>query len=365
MVAAARITDRAGSADDEAPRVVARGAKLREGVYVGLDWIRCVGPAALRWELTEWAKDQWGEGYAERPGVHAFAHALVWPNKARVQWGHDSDLCMVEIPGSVLGEMFDAEERVRVLRELVRMGLRATRLDVAIDFIGLDCHLYEKALASCHARELTGARRFKPTEEYGSGEVVGRTLYIGLRGNLGSGRMVRCYDKGLETGLSEQAGEWERWEAEFTGSKGGVAEQVVRAIVDAPDWTIAATKYALGAVDFQEVQKNRSTSGERARPRVQWWALLLAMIDTDKKRATRKAATLFTYAKHCERAVFPKLAYLSRISGESIDQVARRLIGELRVDPDKYLDDPVVKQYAEEFDITLPERQSTWKPVTA
>jgi hypothetical protein len=198
---------------------------------------------------------------------------------------------------------------------------RATRIDVAADFVGQELALYDHAAESCAKSELCGARRFSPYEERSITEGrVGATLYVGRRGQNGSGRLGRIYDKGLESGQAA-AGAWERFEVEFTSD---CAAQVAHAITNATEWRRAATAMLLGAFEFRRVTGRREL---QYRPLVTWWAKLVALVETRRAAMIRTPSTLTSYAAWIDRAVAPTLKAMAAISGTDYAGLFALLVG--------------------------------------
>jgi len=139
---------------------------------------------------------------------------------------------------------------------------------------------------------------------------VGYGCYIGLRGKAGSGRYLRIYDKGLQTG-DRPAGTWERFEVEHTQD---IANQVAVKIGTADDWLNAAMAIALGTVDFRE--KNGSRELAR-RPRLKWWSQVLEGIEPVRVRERRSVTTIDSWRGWLGRAAIPALKAVAIHSGQS------------------------------------------------
>lgn len=331
---------------DARPPHVTRGAKLHttlKSPEIGLDWIRCVGPASLAPRVSNWLRRSFGDPQAVKgryrfgSGKQYQSGALLFEDHAGEWKPREGDhtpaddapamagLCCVEFTGSVLAAM-PPVERVRVLRRLVRLGFRCTRVDVALDFRDDEgVGLIGSMLSSCHAGHLCGARTFEEIHRESSGALQGWTVYAGRRGKAGSGRLVRCYDKGLES-KTAPAGTWERFEAEFTRD---TAHKAAIELVQANDWTDAAAGLALGSIDFRE---RRGLSRALARrPRCSWWERVIRAVRLRRVVVTRRTPTLETYALWLRRAVAPMLARIAAETHRTVSSVWAELVGD--VDP--------------------------------
>lgn len=237
----------------------------------------------------------------------------------------------VEIPGSALG-CLEGEERIELLRDLARWGMKCTRIDVAVDLVAHSdgqVELVEAVHDACTRGELVGARRWRPVIEYAGNRITGASVYLGKRGSQGSGRMVRCYDKGLETGAV--ANTWHRWEAEFSGD---VAAQVGQVLAERVEWVEPAVCVALGAVDFRV---NTGVRDSCRRPRAEWWASVVRHFQgivggrsfpPFRIKARRKASNLRSWREHQRRAVLPTLLAMAREGDCSPFDIVAHLLSE-------------------------------------
>jgi hypothetical protein len=340
----------------------------KPGVYAGIDYIRAVGPADLYGTALIYLENLFGPWDRSGERARFFEHYVQWANGARFYWGHGSEIVCVDLPGGALSSRFAAAARIDVMRALRAFGFRFTRVDVAFDFVNQGVDLYDHVDASIDAGQLRRTRSVKRVVEKVSGAIKGRTVYLGLRGGDGSGRMVRCYDKGLQTKAFTEPGRWERWEAEFTrgpcmaadagGANSPVAHQVACKLIDAPDWLPVAIEVAFGAVDFRE-GKGGDGIGIEDRPRPPWWAELLARVHTVVVYAKRSKARLIGYARWMERSVAPLLGTLAAKAGQSVAVVLEHIVKEWRFSSSS-MRSLVVEEYVE----WLTERRAAPEVVT-
>lgn len=324
------------------PPLVIRGAKLHEPVdspEIGLDWIRFVGPASRAPRLANWLRRCSGVPEIVKGSRYNFAHWVQYPSGALLGTGHagavtvDEDtgeeitepLCCVEWNGSTLAAMHPGE-RVRIVRRMVRLGMRCTRLDGAMDFrapegrtVGLVAAVFDAFAAG----EVCGAKcRDEIRSDAPGGELRGRTVYLGKAGSLGSGRMLRVYDKGLET-KTRPAGEWERYEVVFSGE---TAKKIAAMLARTLDWTKTVASFVLGSMDYREPRRGVSRSLSR-RPRCEWWAAVVRSVEPDRVRVTRRLPTLESAARWMRTAVAPMLERLAQETGQTVAQVWAELVG--------------------------------------
>lgn len=319
---------RTAAAASPAPDVT-QGAKPHgTSRLYGFDWIRFTGKLDDQELVERWAANRFGAEFTDQHGFSFYERCRTYKGGAKVLTDHDSgNSVMVELSGDAL-ELHTPEDRLQLVRELVGLGLKATRLDIAIDTTGKDVGLIEAVTAACQRGELCGARSWKPITEYNHrGEVDSFGVNLGRRGNDGSGRYVRIYDKGLETGESKQ-GRWVRWEAEFTGS---VAAQVAAEL----HWTDrpleVMTGHALGAVDFRGGEHHQSLS---RRPRASWWTVFKGGREGLRFTKVRRLSNLRGRVTWLKESVGLALAGMAHATGQEVMDVCRELFRDLEFGAD-------------------------------
>lgn len=297
------------SGDPPAPRSVLRGANDQT---INIDWFRAVGPSCEAERITAKFDELFGPAdYG--PGRFGLRMGRHWPGGAMLALDIGGDgkqaapHCVVELPGSFLAPM-TLDERLGIMRFLLASDdWKCTRLDIANDYHGSGITIIPDLIASCMRGELSGAKVFEPHQKYrmehGQPELAMDMVTFGTRGKNGSGRYVRCYDKGLESKKNPR-GEWIRWEAEFSKA---VAQAVAVAILEADHFVQVARGYALGCVDFRLANGKR----KRDRPVLAWWLDVLG--DTVPMRQTmpRRTPDAESWAQWMRTAVLPSLHVFS------------------------------------------------------
>lgn len=311
--------------DAACPPCVTRGAKCAKGVYLGIDWLRFVGPDTHLERVRSWLISRTNVAPQPTKGRHCCEHGEVFTQGTSLMWGHNAGICIVEFTGAALAGMTE-KQRHRAIRWLVDAGFRATRIDIAADFVWQALSLVDQAIASCKRDELCRARRFRPIEDRTATETHGKTVYLGLRGKEGSGRLGRVYDKGLETRTAPE-GQWERYEVEFTKD---TAERVAEMIAKASEWADVARSLLLGAFDFRRATGRRHLDD---RPRVEWWAKVIGLLETIRITLPRPPAELHRFAKWAERCVFPTLLAMAQEARGDLDQLKSLLCANAEAKP--------------------------------
>jgi len=236
------------------------------GVYVRLDWLRVTGQESMRESLVAICERHFGKHTRSSRGAMHFDTGVEWEPGVLLSHGHRCRVCMLDVRGERLRRLSESEA-FALLDELMRGGFVATRLDGAIDWVGQDARLYERAVESCEAKQLCGARTYSPQPRLRTaGSAVSRLLTLGDRKSPIYGRI---YDKGLEQ-RAAPVGYWERLEIEFKKDR---AADLGRLLVNSGErWLDVLRDHVVGAIDFREV----TSRGELdRRPRCSWWSQLI------------------------------------------------------------------------------------------
>ena len=256
------------------PRTVTPGLKNQSalvglpepGVYCRPDWVRLVGPECMANWLYRFLSRKFGPADTNTQGAAFFEKGRFWHLGIQMSEGHSAGVVMIDLQGKFFASL-DTAESMAVVDKIFAHGFHATRIDLAVDWVGQYIKLYDHALASCEASELCKTKTYQVGSEYTTEQVAKKLLlYLGKRS---SGMCARIYDKGLETGLASQ-GWWERFEVEFKEDR---AQTVALALMKEPDrWQEVLWERLVGAIDFR-IKNGRSELNRR--PQSKWWAELI------------------------------------------------------------------------------------------
>ncbi|MEN1705009.1 MAG: replication initiation factor domain-containing protein [Planctomycetota bacterium] len=346
---------------DAHPRVVTRGAESRrdriaprDGVSIGIDGLRMSGPGSIEFEVFAWMVEQFGDEHREAAGGHGYSGSIKWSCGATLYLGHtgtraagESDDAprglAIEINGTTFAE-YAGGERVNMLEELLQLGMKTTRLDIAVDVVNQGMELVENAEASCRSREMVRFRRWAPVYDFNLDEKQGHTVYLGKRGDKGSGFFTRVYDKGLEQthakrcGVTFEQGYWERWEVELTGD---VGVQASWKLVQAREWHKAAASIAIGKHQFREATGRRELD---RRPMVAWFfRLVRSLAEPMKITARRVAPTVASRLRWLRDQVGPGMAAMAKAAHVSVASLFDHFVK--GVQPQSPKRSPVLRQW--------------------
>ncbi len=286
------------------------------GVYARIDWIRCTGSQHLLDPVYDFLQQEAGCKHKPCSGGAHFSSGAKWSPGFMLSWGHNARVIMADVQGQALAKL-GGDESIRLLLDLLAFGLKPTRIDLALDFVGQDRDIYDNAVASCEAGELLGVRKYKTTEgQTANGYPLERTLHLGSRD---SPVFIRIYDKGLEQHAICPPAYWERIETEFKKER---AVQVVEHILAAgPDYPARIAELVLGSMHFCE---NNGRTERARRPAVPWWAALregLSPIATKNERIPSSDASFLGHMMK----MMPRFREIAKRDGMTAGQLADRL----------------------------------------
>ncbi len=298
--------------DAPCPPSVIRGAKLHDA-EVGLDWLRFTLPFNRRYLMTNRLAKYLGR-YVSKPGMWGYRERYQFASGAFVAFTDSSRECCVELTGETCQQL-GHDSLMELMTWAYNQLARATRIDVRLDFKASHVGLIDQVRDACHRKELCRSRVYKKDDEHvTNGLCTGYSIQLGKRGKNGSGRFVRVYDKGLQTGDAPK-GQWERWETEFSDD---AANQVCMKLIHSDNWNQTASELTLGAVEFREHTGSRSL---KRRKLAHWWANLTKSINPILVKIQRPKTTLDRYGAWLRRSVLPGIHTMAHESGQTPSQV--------------------------------------------
>ncbi|MDX9912888.1 MAG: replication initiation factor domain-containing protein [Phycisphaerales bacterium] len=287
------------------------------GVEIGLDWIRCTGDEELYEKLKNYLWSWLGPHDRAGRGAMYFREGEWWDPGICLSRGHKDRICMIDVQGARLRTM-RADDRVALLRVLLEMGMKATRIDGALDFIGQRLDLHRHALASCRAGELCVARSYGEHDRFSAdGTPLRLHLSIGARD---SPTCSRIYDKGLEQSVAPP-GVWERLEVEWKQHNASVVATNLVTAGDRSRWMLL--EFILGAFDFRE-PNGRSELDRRARS--DWWERIVGTVQTARPAPARKDESFEKWLAWLQRCICPRLLEFSQAAHITPEALLTRML---------------------------------------
>lgn len=302
-------------------------------------------------DVTQRMGMMFGE-YKLGPGRHGYGARRQFAYGAFVTWTDEGRAeCCVELQGATC-QRLPIDSLLEFITWVYDKGGKASRIDVRSDFKGEAVGLIDLVREACEDRQLCRCKRWKPEEpRSNTGEYLGRGVNLGKRGKDGSGRYVRVYDKGLETGEAP-ARTWERWETEFCKD---AADQVARLLIESDDWKRDALAVALGAVEFRDWTGSRSLA---RRPLAAWWSAFLGNVKPVLVKVARTPTNLDRYGGWVRRSVLPTLSTMAHEAGTTVESVIDYFMNGHKL---KRSESPVVWEYLNELGEIEDHRRAAMK----
>lgn len=253
-----------------------------------IDWVRCTFPVAHLNHILYLAKDFFGElpelEYAadgSPRGTHNFRYLYTTVSGIRVEHSNhqkpeDSpdQQGSFQVPGSVLSGL-SLEDLSDFLALLSHYATRFTRIDLAVDDYARNVSLSEVESAARRG-DMTGFRVWEPRTgslAAGCGPSAGfQTVAFGKRGKMGSGKYVRIYDKGIQSGGAKDC---IRIEAEYHKFR---ADEVARSLAAAEpcQYHRLILGWLKGTISFID---RKVAECPKDCPLLPWWAAIFSNVD--------------------------------------------------------------------------------------
>ena len=283
------------------------------------DWIRLVGPDSQANWLIQRLRKTYGD-CIPHSGAKFFRAGAFWHPGILASWGHKSKIIMIDLQGSRLA-CTPVAEFMQLTNEILMHGFHCTRIDLAVDHVGMDLKLYEHAKASCETGELCKLRSYSPDPEFKSDGIATRLLL--KLGKRTSPICVRIYDKGLET-KTLPVGQWERFEVEFKDDR--AYEVCMKLCSDGAHINEALWRYVIGAVDFRTIN---GRSEILRRPLVQWWAEYIGQAEPLNSPPCPKESGFDTWWNWARSSFATRFLQFSQILGVAPEALLDRLLYDL------------------------------------
>lgn len=210
--------------------------------------------------------------------------------------------CGLQLSGKVLSSIQPVDQRF-LMKELFDLGFNCSRIDISIDDYTKTI-TPERVKEAVDSRNQTGFSLAPYTEWHSSGRVgeeESKTYYVGRRGRYGSGKLVRCYNKYLE---SKGEIDSNRFEMEF---KEEYARNSFAKLIEfnTSDWSEVMIALITGAIDFID-RTSSDVVGECVR--LDWWSFIVDDVGRIRVSKPRKQKTIKKAVDWVERQVLPTLA---------------------------------------------------------
>jgi hypothetical protein len=295
-----------------------------QGITKGIDWLNVVVEREQVPRVIELLNGYLGhKGERAEKGTQHYREAHRWESGALVAWTEGRKDAWVSINGGSLALMTPAQH-LQVMKELVEdLGGKCSRVDCRVD-VPPELLDLEWVHAAAEGEAFTGFRRYLAMRPRVSGRLEGDQANFGRRGSSGSGKMVRIYNKTLESKGRIRAN---RIECEFSGERAAMVGQALASSSNLESLGRKVGEYAVGQITF--IDRRPDAHGHIDRMGVlAWWRRILDQVGQAEVTVHRAKASLQAGLEWFAANV-TKLASTGRQVLEQMGYDGRRIILDL------------------------------------
>ncbi len=294
------------------PRTVKRGVYSQQRNEVGLHWLRI---SILRKRLTNlltFLECYFGKASQDGRGLWSYDTRYFWSNGASLNY--DTDLeragqwhggkCTVEIPGQAL-DLIGKTDLHLFLLSLRQFSPTCTRIDIFFDD-------YKRLIepGSLHSIvkkvDFSGFKMSQIKQGFNGKKLIQDEVDFGKRGQNGSGKYLRIYDKFLESKGEKNC---VRMEVEFTKKRAQLVFEKLSESVDIEVFAVLCGALVGGSIKFIQ----RSGDKNICRLKVyDFWQEILDLLGKVVIRVPSKKTDMAGKIMYIFRQVSPTLALLRR-----------------------------------------------------
>jgi len=278
---------------------------------VGVHWLRGSVPMDELARLAAYVDTWFGDERQEREyGLWFYDRSILWPDGVTLNYHSHSDRAAItngritlEIPGGAL-DHYDTWMVLSFMRGLGDFSFQASRLDVYYDDAErtitptkLFATVYgENEEGETILRDFTGFRRITRRLIANQKGRASDEVMFGARGDNGSGKYLRCYDKRLETNGENPS---VRWELELSDERSQKAFDLLTH-GDAEQAATCVGALVGGCIDFKKRTHDRNASRWQ---RHEFWQTILGRLGAVKLATKTPVKSVDKAQKHiCTQA---------------------------------------------------------------
>jgi len=241
------------------PRNVIRGVNSQLRNEVGVHWLRISISRKHLDAVRKYCDCYFGASIKDGYGLWSYDSRYSWQNKASINFDSDfarSDLVhggkiTLDVPGSALDRIEKTDLNLFLL-SLRQFKPTATRIDIFFDDYSRFITPYQlsKIAVKNHFsgfRQFQNKQQFKQNIKNGKAELLHDEVDFGRRGQNGSGKYLRCYDKYLETKGEKNC---VRWEVEFTKERAQIIFDKLSLVTSIDAFATLCGSLVVGCITF-------------------------------------------------------------------------------------------------------------------
>ena len=302
------------------PRSVLRGVNSQKNSQVGVHWLRISIPRQYLEQLRSYVDLFFGKSGSDGYGLWSYDTRWHWPCGASLNYDRDIERsdsvhqgkATLDCPGGCLDELA-SDDLHTFMVGLAYFQPTCSRIDVFFDdFTRLvtpsDLHEIIKR------KDYTGFKITSIKQSFSGETMIRDEVDFGLRGQNGSGKYLRVYDKELE---SDGEKDCIRYEVEFTKEK---AKEVFIKMLQT-EGNLQGFATLCGALVGGAVCFVRRT-GEKNIDRLElheFWQIIIDMIGNMSIRVRRENTDLGDMVKWVDLQISPTLACIRKTYDDDED----------------------------------------------
>lgn len=295
------------------PRNVIRGVNSHLYNEVGVHWLRISFNHKDLQEVKTWVERFWGSCDLDGFGLWSYDSRYFWPSGVSLNYDRDLERSQavhrgritLDCPGRAC-DMLTAPDLLLLIESSFALGGQCSRTDIFFDDysrIVTPDQLHE--VIECN--DYSGFKKSHIKQTFSGHSLVHDEVMFGRRGQNGSGKYLRVYDKCLE---SEGEKDCIRWEVEFSDKKA----QSVFEILAGCGGEIEAFVGICGALVGGCITFVHRT-GDRNIKRLEvyeFWEIITELLGKLKIRIEKKETSLTGVIEWTEKQVAPSLACIAK-----------------------------------------------------
>jgi|GEM_PF-6482248 len=250
-------------------------------------------------------------GYDKSYVYHPFEARLFYDSSDVRAIQRHNNRAVIQLPGSALSSISSHDLRDLIADLVLNYSFRCTRIDICFD--DFDRVITPRQLAAvCEADNFTGYRVWEHKAPRKRGGVwLGDSVNFGLRGQSGSGKYLRVYDKDLQSDGEINS---VRWEVEFSKEKALLVCSRLAFSESYDGWCALLGSLLGGSIDFVD----RADKAEKNLPRLSrldFWERIVNALGSFRIRSERPVKTVEGVDAWVKRSVASSLKMLRSAYG--------------------------------------------------
>ena len=297
------------------PRTVIRGVNSHICNEVGVHWNRISFPYKYLADVRDWCVHFWGQNEKDGFGLWSYDSRFTWSCAVTLNFDADKDRAReihnnkitLEVPGKALDELAADELALFIEGCFVALEGKCTRCDIFFDDYSRliepkDLH------GAIDRNDYAGFSKAHKKQTIERGRLIHDEVMFGRRGQNGSGKYLRIYDKNLESDGEKNC---VRYEVEFSQDKAHkVFMMLAKTVGDIDAFATMCGSLVGGCINFVH------RTGEKNLGRLQvydFWQIITDTIGTLHVRSEKKINTVTGVREWVQRQVSPSLACLRKV----------------------------------------------------